>query len=68
MHVKKFGNFSKWRIFSDSLLFSGKTVFLQISAVYVTGFETSSDKDANNFFVAQVVSEINAKNTSFKIS
>ena len=54
--------------------FFGKTAFLQISADFVTGFEnfflseSSSDKDAKNFFVAQVVSEIYAKNKSFKNS
>ena len=54
IHKKKFLNFSKWRIFSNSLFFSGKTVFLQISADYVTGFEklfchfkSSLDEDAN---------------------
>ena len=39
IHEKKFMNFSKWRIFFNSLLFSGKTAFLQISADFVTGFE-----------------------------
>ena len=32
-------NFSKWRIFSNNLLFSVKTAFLQISDVFVTGYE-----------------------------
>ena len=35
---KKFLNFSKRRIFFNSLLFSGKTAFLQISADFVIGF------------------------------
>ena len=39
IHEKKFLIFSTWQIFSNSLLFSGKTAFLQISAVFVTGFE-----------------------------
>ena len=32
-------NFSKWWIFFNNLLFSGKTASLQISADFVTGFE-----------------------------
>ena len=53
-------NFPKWRIFSNSLLFSGKTAFLQISADFVTKFEklffhqkflqTRMQLDVNNFF------------------
>ena len=46
--------FFKWRIFFNSLLFSGKTAFLQISAKFATRFEKiffsseiSLDKDAN---------------------
>ena len=35
------------RIFFKSLLSSGKTAFLQISADFATGFENSSDKDVN---------------------
>ena len=31
--------FSKRRIFSNSLLFSGKTAFLQISVDFLTGLE-----------------------------
>ena len=68
IHEKKFLNFSKWRIFSNSLLFSVKTAFLQISADFVTGFEkflfhlkalqTKMQIDVNNFFVPQVVPEI----------
>ena len=58
---KKFLNFSKLRIFSYSLLFSCKTVFLQLSADFVTGFK-------NIFFIAQVIPQIYAKNTSFKNS
>ena len=68
--------FTKWRIFSNSLLFSGKTAFLSISADFVTRFEKfffhlkALPKrmliNVNNFFVAQVVPEINAKNTSLK--
>ena len=56
-------------------LFSGQTAFLQISADSLTGLEklyfhlkalqTRMQIDA---FVAQVVLEISAKNTSFKIS
>ena len=42
IHEKKFLNFSKRRIFSNSLLFSGKIAFLQISADFVTGSESSS--------------------------
>ena len=38
-YEKKFFNFSKWGIFSNSLLFPGKTAFLQISADFVTAFE-----------------------------
>ena len=60
IYEKKFLNFSKWRIFSNSLLFFWQTAFLQISADFVTRFE--------NFFVYQVVPEIYAKNTSFEIS
>ena len=41
IHEKKFLNFSKWRIFSNTLLFSGKTAFLKISADFVTGFQKS---------------------------
>ena len=37
---KKVWNFSKWRIFLNSLLCSGKSSFLQKSADFVTGFET----------------------------
>ena len=33
--------------FFQKLTFSVKTAFLQISADFVTGFESSSDKDAN---------------------
>ena len=68
IHEKKFLNFSKWRIISNSLLFSVRTAFLQISADLVTGFEkflfhlialqTKMQIDENNFFVAQVVPEI----------
>ena len=71
-------SFSKWRIFSNGLLFSGKTAFLPISADFVIRFEklffhlktlqTRMQIDVNNFFVAQMVPEIYAKNTSFKIS
>ena len=78
MHEKKFLIFLKWRIFSNSLLFSGKTAFLQISADFVTGFQnfffhlkalqTRMQIDVNNFFVAQVVPDIYAKNISFKNS
>ena len=78
IHEKKFLNFSKWRIFFNSLLFSDKMAFMQISADFVTRFEkillhlkdlwTRMYIDVNNFFVAQVVPEIFAKNTSFKIS
>ena len=40
IHEKKFLNFSKWRIFPNSLLFFWKkTAFLQISAGFETGFE-----------------------------
>ena len=39
IHEKKFLNFSKWWISSNSLLFSGKTAFLQISADFVTVFQ-----------------------------
>ena len=49
--------------------FSGKTAFLQISADFVTGaLQTRMRINVNNFFVAQVVPEICAKNTSFKDS
>ena len=52
IHEKKFLNFSKWRIFSNNLLFSGKTAFLQRSADFVNGLEEFfSDKDVNNSFV-----------------
>ena len=64
--------------FFQKLTFSVKTAFLQILADFVTGFEklffhlktlqTRIQIDAYNFFVAQVVPEIYAKNTSFKIS
>ena len=57
---KKFLIFSKWRIFSNSLLFSGKTAFKKISAHFVTGFQklffhlkalqTRMQIDVNNFF------------------
>ena len=72
IHEKKFLNFSKWRIFSNSLLFSGKTAFLQISADFVTEFEkfffhqkalqARMHIDVNNFFVAQVVPQKYTKN------
>ena len=39
IHAKKFLNFSKWRIFSNCLHFSGKTGLLQISVDFVTEFE-----------------------------
>ena len=45
--------------FIKIFLFPGQTVFLHISADFVTGFEKL-------FFVAQMVREINAKNISFK--
>ena len=57
--------------FFNSLLFSGKTAFLQLSADFVTEFEffflllkvlqTKMQIDVNCFFVAQVVPEIYAK-------
>ena len=53
IHEKKFLNFSKWWIFSDSLLFSGKTAFLLISADFVTGFQTRMQIDINSFFVSK---------------
>ena len=56
IHEIYFFDFSKWRIFSNSYLFSGKTAFLQISA---TGFkklffhlkarQTRMQRDTNNF-------------------
>ena len=59
--------FSKWLIFSDSLLFSGKTAFLQISADFGTEFEKlffhlktfqkRMQIDVKNFFVAGDISE-----------
>ena len=39
IHEKINLNFSKWRIFSNSLCFSVKTVFLQTSADFVTGLK-----------------------------
>ena len=76
IHEKKFLNFSKWRIFSNSLLFSGKTALLKISADFVTvfaktnfhlkAFQTRMQIDEKTFFVAQVVPEKYAKNTYFK--
>ena len=70
--MKKGLNFLKWWIFSNSLLFSGKTEFLQIPADFVTGFEklffhlkglqTRMQINVNNFFVAKVVPEMYAKN------
>ena len=74
----RFLNLSKWRIFSNSLLFSGKTAFLQISADFVAGFEKfvfhlkARQKrvliDENNFFCSLIGSGEYAKNTSFKNS
>ena len=76
MDEKKFSNLSKWRIFQIPYFFLA-TAFLQISAYFVIGFEklffhlkalqTRMQIDENNFFVAQVVPEIYAKNTSFKV-
>ena len=78
LHEIKFLIFLKWRIFSSSLLLSGKTAFLQISADIVTGLQefffhlkalqTRMQIDFENFFIAKVVPEISVKNTSFKIS
>ena len=78
LHEKKVLYFSKWRTFSNSLLFLGKTAFLQTSVDFETGFEkflshlkallTWMQTDLNNFFVAQVVPEIYAKTTTFKNS
>ena len=61
-------SFSKWRIFYNSLLFSVKIAFFQISADFVNGFEKfifhlkahqmKMYIDENNFFVAQVFPEI----------
>ena len=60
--IKIMANTILMRIFSNILLFSGKTAFMQISADFVTGFEkSSSEKVANRFknlSVAQVVPEI----------
>ena len=56
---------SKWQIFSNSLLFSGKTAFLQISADFLTRFvkfffhlkdlQKRMQIDVEKFFVAQVI-------------
>ena len=64
--------------FPIAYFFSGKTAFLKISADFVIGFEklflylkalqTRMQIDENNFFEAQVVAEIYAKNISFKSS
>ena len=64
--------------FFQQLTFSGKTAFLQIPADFVTEFEkfffylkalqTKMQIDENSFFVAQVVPEIYAKNTSFFVT
>ena len=63
--------------YSNSLLFLAK-VFLKILADFLTGFEklffhlkarqTMMQIEVNNLYGAQVVPEIYAKNTSFKIS
>ena len=55
-----FLNFRKWRIFSNSILFSVKTAFSKISDDFVTGYEklffhlkalqTKMLLDENNFF------------------
>ena len=68
IHEKINLNFSKWRIFSNSLLFSVKTAFLLISADFVTGFEKflfrlkalqpKMQINVKKIFVAQVVPEI----------
>ena len=68
IHEKMFLNFSKWQIFSNSLLFTGKT------ADFVTGFEKLffhlksllTRMRINVNFVAQVFPELYAKNTRFK--
>ena len=39
MHEEKILNFSKWRLFSNSLLFESKIAFLKILADFVTRFE-----------------------------
>ena len=78
IHEKQFLNFPKWSIFFNSLLFSGKITFFQISADFETGFkkflfhlkahQTRMQIDEINFFVAQVAPVIYAKSKSFKIS
>ena len=64
IHEKKFLNLSKWKIFFNSLHFSGKIAFLQILFFHLKALQTRMQIDVNNFFVAQVVPEIFAKNTS----
>ena len=60
--------------FFQYLTFSGKTAFLKISAdfeklfLHLKALQTRMQIDVNNVFVAQVVPEIYAKNTSFKNS
>ena len=76
IHEKKFLIFSKWWIFSNSLLFLAKQRFLKISADFVTGLQklffhlkalqTRMQMDVIHSFVAQVVPEIYAKNTYLK--
>ena len=73
---KSFWIFQKGGFFPIAYFFSGKTAFLQISADFVTKFQklffylkalqTRMQIDEKNFFIAQVVSEISAKNTYFK--
>ena len=78
-HEKNLLIFSRWRIFSNSLLFSAKTAFLQISADFVTGFkkfffhlkalQTRMQVDVNDFFQLKWFRRyIYAKNPSFKNS
>ena len=68
------------KILSNTLRFSGKTAFLQVTADFVTGAGSEKiifhlkaflDEDAKRckkFFAAQMVYEIYAKNSSLKNS